>query len=110
KGGNNVLTGGAGKDSFVYEVSSPHHDVVTDFHQGEDVIDVRAADISEFDMVQPFLSDDAQGNAVITTVSNGVTSTMTLTGISAAQLTAADFVFAGGGARIAFSRAAARRG
>ena len=59
------------------------------------MIDLRAANISDFATVQQLLSNDAQGNAVITTVSNGVTSTMTLTGISAAQLTAADFTFAG---------------
>src|SRR5262249_6848049 len=95
KGGNNVLTGGAGRDAFVYALADQHHDVVTDFRQGEDVIDLRAADIGDFATVQHLLSNDAQGNAVITTVTNGVSSTMTLTGVSAAQLTAADFVFAG---------------
>ena len=95
KGGNNVLTGGAGSDAVVYALSDQHNDGVTDFRQGEDVIDLRAANISDFATVQQLLSNDAQGNAVITTVSNGVTSTMTLTGISAAQLTAADFTFAG---------------
>src|SRR5215471_460952 len=95
KGGNNVLSGGAGSDSFVYALADQHHDVVTDFRPGEDVIDLRAADIRDFATVQHLLSNDAQGNAVITTVTNGVSSTMTLTGISAAQLTAADFVFAG---------------
>src|SRR5262245_23862643 len=89
KGGNNVLTGGAGSDAFVYALSDQHNDAVTDFRQGEDVIDLGAANISDFTTVQQLLSNDAQGNAVITTVSNGVTSTMTLTGISATQLTAA---------------------
>src|SRR5262249_49923597 len=95
KGGNKVLTGGAGRDAFVYALSGRHNDVVTDFRQGEDVIDIGAANISDFATVQQPLSNDAQGNAVIATVSNGVTSTMTLAGISAAQLTAADFTFAG---------------
>src|SRR5215813_2820469 len=95
KGGNNVLTGGAGRDAFVYALADQHHDVVTDFRQGEDVIDLRAADIGDFATVQHLLSNDAQGNAVITTVTNGVSSTVTLTGVSAAQLTAADFVLAG---------------
>jgi Ca2+-binding RTX toxin-like protein len=95
KGGNNVLTGGAGSDAFVYALSDQHNDVVTDFRQGEDAIDFGAANISDFATVQQLLSNDAQGNAVITTMSNGVTSTMTLTGISATQLTAADFAFAG---------------
>src|SRR5262245_47058489 len=97
KGGNNVLTGGAGSDAFVYALSDQYNDVVADFRQGEDVIDLGAANISDFATVQHLLSNDAQGNAVITTVSNGVASTMTLTGISATQLTAADFAFAGNG-------------
>jgi Ca2+-binding RTX toxin-like protein len=95
KGGNNVLTGGAGSDAFVYALSDQHNDAVTDFRQGEDVIDLAAANISDFATVRQLLSNDAQGNAVITTVSNAVSSTMTLTGISATQLTAADFAFAG---------------
>jgi Ca2+-binding RTX toxin-like protein len=95
KGGNNVLTGGAGSDAFVYALSDQHHDIVNDFRQGEDVIDLRAANISDFATVPQLLSNDAHGNAVITTVSNGATSAITLTGISAEQLTAADFMFAG---------------
>ncbi|HJZ34030.1 MAG TPA: hypothetical protein VKF35_23130 [Hyphomicrobiaceae bacterium] len=95
KGGTNLVTGGAGSDAFVYALSDQHHDVVTDFRQGEDVIDLRAANISDFATVAQLLSNDAQGNAVITTVTNDATSTITLTGISAEQLTAADFMFAG---------------
>ncbi len=98
KDGNNVLTGGTGRDAFVYTLSGQHHDVVTDFRQGEDAIDLRATGISDFATAQQFMSSDAQGNAVITTISNGVSSTMTLTGISAAQLTASDFAFADDGA------------
>src|SRR5262249_9903246 len=94
KDGDDLLTGGAGADTFVYARFGAQHDTVTDFQQGQDVIDVAAANISSFATVQQLLSDDAQGNAVITTVFDGVSSTMTLTGISAAQLTAADFVFA----------------
>ena len=93
KDGNNVLTGGAGRDAFVYAISGQHHDVVTDFQRGEDVINLRASGISDFATLQQFLND-AQGNAVITTISNGISSTMTLTGISAGQLTEADFTFA----------------
>jgi Ca2+-binding RTX toxin-like protein len=94
KDGNDLLTGGAGNDAFVYARFGEQHDTITDFRQGEDVVDLRSANIGSFATVQQLLSSDAQGNAVITTVSDGVTSTITLTGISAAQLTAGDFVFA----------------
>src|SRR5215510_7106403 len=92
KGGNNVLTGGAGRDALVYALSDLHHDLITDFRQGEDVIDLRAANISDFATVKQLLSNDAQGNAVITTVSNGVTSTQTLNGSDGA-----DDLFGGAG-------------
>src|SRR5262245_30941544 len=95
KEGNDLLTGGAGSDAFVYSRIGAQHDTVTDFQQGQDVIDLRSANIGTFATLQQLLSTDADGNAVITTTFDGVTSTITLTGISAAQLTAADFVFAG---------------
>ena len=95
KEASDVLTGGAGSDAFVYARFGEQRDTITDFRQGEDVIDLRSANIGDFATIQQLLSNDAQGNAVITTTFDGVTSSMTLTGVSAAQLTAADFVFAG---------------
>src|SRR5215475_2924466 len=96
RGGTDVLTGGAGSDTFVYARASERdqNDTVTDFQVGEDVIDLRSANIGDFATLQQLVSSDAQGNAVITSVFNGLTSSMTLIGVSAAQLTAADFVFA----------------
>ena len=94
KDGNDVLTGGAGRDAFVYARFGEQHDTVADFRQGEDVIDLRSANIGTFATLQQLLSNDAQGNAVITTVHDGIASRITLTGVSADQLTAADFVFA----------------
>src|SRR5262249_2836576 len=98
KQGDDLLTGGAGNDTFVYSVRGEQHDTVTDFQQGQDVIDVASANIGSFATLQQLLSTDAQGNAVITSVFDGMNSTMTLMGVSAAQLTAADFVYAGASA------------
>src|SRR5262249_52514226 len=95
RGGNDLLTSGAGNDTFVYSRTGAQHDTVTDFQQGQDLIDVAAVGISSFEAVQQLLSTDAEGNAVITTVYDGLSSTLTLKGVSAAQLTAADFMFAG---------------
>src|SRR5262249_14945640 len=96
RGGSDLLTGGAGSDMFVYARGSEgeQNDTVTDFQVGEDVIDLRSANIGDFATLQQLVSSDAQGNAVISSVFNGVTSSITLIGVSATQLTAADFVFA----------------
>jgi len=84
KGGDDLLTGGAGSDTFVYSRIGAQHDTVTDFQQGQDLIDLASANIGSFETVQQLLSTDAQGNAVITTVFDGLSSTMTLNGVSAA--------------------------
>jgi Ca2+-binding RTX toxin-like protein len=94
KDGNDVLTGGAGRDAFVYAHFGQQLDTVTDFRQGEDVIDLRSTNIGTFATLQQLLLNDAHGNAVITSVRNGLTSTITLAGVSANELTSADFVFA----------------
>jgi len=85
KGGDDLLTGGAGSDTFVYSRIGAQHDTVTDFQQGQDLIDLASANIGSFETVQQLLSTDAQGNAVITTVFDGLSSTMTLNGVSAAS-------------------------
>ena len=58
------------------------------------MIDLRLAGIGTFATVQQLLSDDAESNAVITTTYGGAVSTVTLLGVSAAQLTEADFLLA----------------
>ncbi|MBN8531196.1 MAG: M10 family metallopeptidase C-terminal domain-containing protein, partial [Alphaproteobacteria bacterium] len=42
--GDDVLTGGAGKDRFVWSDLSDGHDIVTDFHRGQDKLDLSAFD------------------------------------------------------------------
>jgi len=41
RGGADLLTGGTGRDTFVYNSLSDKGDVIRDFKQGEDVIDLR---------------------------------------------------------------------
>ena len=87
--GNDTLTGGAGADAFVFD---PDHgnDVVTDFTNGEDVIDLSAfSSISDF------------SDLTITSDENGVTidlgahggGTILLQGVAIADLDAEDFRF-----------------
>src|SRR5262249_59262020 len=63
KEGDDLLTGGAGSDTFVYSRTGAQHDTVTDFQQGQDVIDLASANIGSFATVQQLLSTDSEGNA-----------------------------------------------
>jgi Ca2+-binding RTX toxin-like protein len=61
---------------------------------GPDKIDLSALNIGSFDTWQAITADLA-GSAKMTTVANGVTSTLTTTGVAEALFTASDFIFAG---------------
>jgi Ca2+-binding RTX toxin-like protein len=41
--GANKLTGGTGQDLFVFGKAADHDNVITDFHVGEDMLDLRGA-------------------------------------------------------------------
>jgi Ca2+-binding RTX toxin-like protein len=68
--GNETLSGGSGRDTFVFSAAAIEHDVVTDFHLGQDMITI-AADFGALTIVQPrdllpLISADAHGDAVLT--------------------------------------------
>ncbi|MEO0320533.1 MAG: hypothetical protein AAF199_06545 [Pseudomonadota bacterium] len=99
--GFDVLNGGAGNDRlfgnfnwdiFVFE-NGFGNDVIGDFDQANafERIDLSAvSNITNFsDLANNHLSQDGNGNAVITDGAN----TITLTGVSANALTAGDFIF-----------------
>jgi Ca2+-binding RTX toxin-like protein len=100
--GSDTLTGGAGNDTFVLENfigsgSANDLDVVTDFVQGQDKINVSGLDISDFNTILALTSNDAFNNAVITTHINnydGYGYSLKLNGINRNALTASDFIFA----------------
>ena len=85
--GNDTLIGGAGNDRFIF-TDNWDNDTISDFEDGNDLMDFRTVtgvdDISDL-----AISTDANGDAVITFG----TDTITLTGIDAADLDAADFLF-----------------
>ena len=83
--GDDTLTGGADADLFVFGTNSGH-DTITDFEIGTDLIVLRHLD--DFDDVAPEISDSADGAKI----DFGATS-ITLTGINAADLGADDFLF-----------------
>lgn len=82
--GNNVMTGGASADTFVFD-GLKGFDVITDFHQGEDRILIS----NEFSCFEDLLAHtyDIHGNAVIV---SGLSS-LTIAGIDKSHLTASDF-------------------
>ncbi|MGY5812094.1 T1SS-143 repeat domain-containing protein [Rhizobium sp. LEGMi198b] len=88
--GDDTLTASSGNDTLVF-ANTIGTDVVHNFDTAHDKIDlVGFAGFSSFADVQAHLSSDASGNAVITL---GDGETITLAGVSAAALTADDFLF-----------------
>ena len=90
KGGDDSLTGGADADTFVFQASHGN-DTITDFTDGEDLIDVSALGITDIDGLT--ITTNADNDLVINTGDgNG---TIVLEGVSDANLlTAEDFIFA----------------
>ena len=87
--GDDTLTGGAGADTFVFD---PNHgnDVVTDFTNGEDLID-----LSEFSTISGFsdltVTSDENGVTIDLTAHGG--GTVLLQGFDIGDLDAEDFLF-----------------
>ncbi|NTJ78703.1 cadherin-like domain-containing protein [Agrobacterium rhizogenes] len=88
--GDDTLTASSGNDTLVF-ANTIGTDVVHKFDVAHDKIDlIGFAGFNSFADVLAHLSSDASGNAVIT-LGNG--ETITLAGVSAAALTADDFLF-----------------
>ncbi len=93
-GGNDTLTGGTGVDSFVYEQTLISSNVtITDFIQGEDSINLESIKLPDFQTLSLFLEDNSDNNAIISTMTNGVISTLEIEGISTSELQPSDFFF-----------------
>ena len=86
---NDTLTGGAGADTYLFETENGH-DTITDFTNGEDLIDLR-----EFTQITGFtdLTIDSDGDDVVIDLAGYSGGSIRLTGVSISDLAAADFVF-----------------
>ncbi len=88
--GNDTLTGAGANDLFVF-AQPIGNDVIYNFNTGSDKIDlIGFNNVASFSDIQANLTDDSNGNAVITV---GSDQTITLHGVNAAALTASNFVF-----------------
>ncbi|HYE42810.1 MAG TPA: M10 family metallopeptidase C-terminal domain-containing protein [Caulobacteraceae bacterium] len=85
--GNDTLTGGAGSDAFQVTAAAFGNDVVTDFGAGDYI---RVTGIAGVDAFNDLTVSQNGANAVITFPDG---STITLNGVSAATVDAADFSF-----------------
>ena len=88
-GGNSTITGGAGDDQFSIAVGQiPNSaNVVTDFTSGEDVLGIAGLGIGFSDLSITQVNAD-------TLISLGNDELAKLLGVTASDLTAADFAFA----------------
>ena len=99
--GDDILIGGAGADVFVLDSAfidpvgnDDDDDRILDFNQAEgDRIDVREFGISTLESIQRISQLDNSGNVFLTVFQDGDRNRLTLNGIGANQLTAADFIF-----------------
>ena len=88
--GNDTLTGAGGNNEFVF-AQPIGNDTVYNFNVSTDKIDLMGfANIASFNDIKGNIADDGHGDTVITI---GAGETITLHGVNATSLTAADFVF-----------------
>jgi Ca2+-binding RTX toxin-like protein len=90
--GNDIMTGAAGHDTFVFNGTNFGTDVVTDFHPQGNSHDVLQFSQSAFSSVAAVLSHAQQvGSNVVITYNAG--DTVTLQNVSLNKLTQTDFHF-----------------
>jgi Ca2+-binding RTX toxin-like protein len=89
--GDDLLTGGAGADAFRFGANFGN-DVITDFvaaGAGQERLDVRGLGLTAADFGTAITVVDSGAGAVISMAGG----TVTLTGVTAANITTADFIF-----------------
>ncbi len=85
--GNDALTGGAGKDTFIMQ-SGGGNDVITDFEIGADAVHLGSFGYGGFADLD--LADDGLGGSVLNLADGG---SVTFSSVTTASLGADDFIF-----------------
>jgi Ca2+-binding RTX toxin-like protein len=85
--GNDLLSGGAGRDIFEFGDALSGNDVITDFQDGVDRIEFDLLRVNS--MRDITITSQADGDALISWAGGSIE----LQGVSAASLSAADFLF-----------------
>lgn len=102
-GGNGVndLWGGTGGDRFAVSSrgTGSSDDWIGDFQFDLDRIDVSLWGISDISQIRALIANDAGGSASFNAIYGGYNHFLTVSGVSASSLIAADFVFSAAGAR-----------
>ncbi len=92
-GYDDMLTGGAGADQFVFAPeTNANQDTITDFSPGEDHIDLRKFADVDSDNIGTWLASHAVAAGADTVITLGVNDTITLKNIALASLHASDFI------------------
>ena len=91
---DDILTGGGGPDIFVF-IRKAGDDVITDFQNGQDLIDLTAFGLKPADyagVVAPALSDAGNGATFLDLAALGGSGSVRIEGLAFASANAADFV------------------
>lgn len=92
--GDDVLSGGANPDTFIFDRLNSGDDVITDFTNGLDKIDLQSLGLSGFaDLTGAVSSFDGGASTLIDLSLVGGDGTILMDGFTFALLNAADFVF-----------------
>ncbi|WOH65851.1 VCBS domain-containing protein [Bradyrhizobium sp. BWA-3-5] len=90
---DDILTGGAGADRFVFAPASNFsHDTITDFKPGEDTIDLRKFAEVDSDNIGAWLASHVATAGADTVITLATHDTITLKNIAIASLHASDFI------------------
>jgi len=87
--GNDTLTGGAGVDLFQYDTTTWGSDIITDFQNGTDFIDLRGSGLTFADFTEVATGS---GMRLDYTNGGGTLSSISLLGINIADIDAGDFL------------------
>ena len=89
--GSDILTGGAGKDTFVFK-SAHGQDTISDF-EAADLIEIDALLASDFASLQGMMSEETDSTGTDTVISFGTGDELRLEAVSMSELGADQFVF-----------------